>query len=62
MPLLEKPSDQCNQLFAFAREALFIVWTVPLLEKPSDGGISCLLLLEKPSVQSMDCAFAREAI
>ena len=44
------------------RSHLFIVWTVHLLEKPSDGGISCLLLLEKPSVHSMDCAFAREAI
>ena len=41
---------------------MFIVWTVPLLEKPSDGGINCLPLLEKPSVHSMDCAFAREAI
>ena len=39
-----------------------MVWTVPLLQKPSDEGINYLPLLEKPSVHDMDCAFAREAI
>ena len=39
-----------------------MIWTVLLLEKPSDEGINCLPFLEEPSVHGMDSAFATEAI